>query len=46
MEVRGVLKVKAQNGKGFKVDGYDGWLNASDAVVPFLEKMDLMDKRG
>lgn len=39
MEIRGKLKVKAGNGKGFLVEGQEGWFNASDSVVPYLEKI-------
>ena len=39
MELRGKLVVKAGNGKGFKVEGNENWFNATDAVVPFLAKM-------
>jgi ABC-type sulfate/molybdate transport systems ATPase subunit len=40
-ELRGALKVKAGNGKGFKVEGEDGWFNAEDIVVPYLAKIDV-----
>ena len=40
-EFNGKLKVKAGNGKGFKIEGYDGWFNASDKVVPYLEKIEV-----
>lgn len=40
MEVRGKLAAKAGNGKGFKVEGQEGWFNASDAVKPFLAKIE------
>jgi hypothetical protein len=40
MEVKGKLVAKAGNGKGFKVEGQEGWFNAGDAVVPYLAKIE------
>jgi len=40
MEVRGKVLAKAGNGKGFKVEGQEGWFNAGDAVVPYLAKIE------
>ena len=40
MDVTGKLIAKAGNGKGFKVENQDGWFNASDAVVPYLAKIE------
>ena len=40
MEVTGKLAAKAGNGKGFKIDGQEGWFNASDSVKPFLAKIE------
>jgi len=31
---------KAGNGKGFILEGQEGWFNANDNVVPFLAKID------
>jgi len=44
MEATGKLAVKAGNGKGFKIDGTDGWFNATDNVKPFLAKMEKGDE--
>jgi len=43
MEVTGKIAVKAGNGKGFKIDGQDGWFNATDTVKPYLAKMEKGD---
>jgi len=40
IDVKGKLVAKASNGKGFKVEGQEGWFNASDAVVPYLAKIE------
>ncbi|MFA7290498.1 MAG: hypothetical protein WC055_16610 [Melioribacteraceae bacterium] len=39
-EKTGKLVVKAGNGKGFKIEGEEGWFNASDTVVPYLAKLE------
>ena len=38
MEITGKIKAKAGNGKGFMVEGQEGWFNATPAVVPYLAK--------
>lgn len=40
-DVRAVLKVKAGNGKGFKIEGDDKWFNATEKVMPYLAKIDV-----
>ena len=40
MEVKGKLVAKAGNGKGFKIEGQEGWFNAGDTVVPYLSKIE------
>lgn len=40
-KVRGKLQRKAGNGKGFLVEGVDGWFNTSDAATPYLAKLDV-----
>lgn len=39
METTGILIAKAGNGTGFKLEGVDGWFNASEAVVPYLAQI-------
>jgi len=38
--IQAKLVKKAGNGKGFILDGYEGWFNANDKVVPFLAKIE------
>ena len=40
MEARGKILAKAGNQKGFKIEGQEGWFNATDAVVPYLAKFE------
>jgi hypothetical protein len=40
MEVTGKLIAKAGNGKGFKIEGEEGWFNASDAAAKFLANIE------
>jgi hypothetical protein len=37
-EFTGKIIAKAANGKGFRVEGEEGWFNATDTVVPYLAK--------
>lgn len=39
MQCKGKLLVVARNKRGFKVEGNDNWFNATEAVVPYLEKI-------
>ena len=36
MEITGALKVVAKNGKGFKIEGTEEWLNANDESAKVL----------
>lgn len=40
MELKGKLIAKARNGKGFKIEGVEGWLTANEPVMPYLEKIE------
>lgn len=35
------LTKKAGNGKGFLLEGYENWFNASEKVMPFLAKIEI-----
>jgi len=40
-KVKGKLQRKAGNGKGFLVEGVDGWFNTSEAATPYLAKIEV-----
>jgi len=42
-EVKGKLIVKASNGKGFKIEGDEGWFNANDEAAKYLAKFEKGD---
>jgi len=43
-EVKGTLARKAGNGKGFLIEGDEGWFNATEASTPYLAKLAVGDE--